>query len=588
MSKITIPLLMIFAAVGFFALAKLDRDEHQERSHQWPAKLSPPAMPVKADEITPEEVLPALPERLSSEEFERNTNRKLANIRLLPSAEDLSPVSFLWPSDDGDRAAHPELLKIARRNSFDAWKSYTDEHVAFFYPDAPGIRVELVDGVDPLKIISPEMLPPDAGSFKRYRITAGDAGTLCLISLARANRFDDAPREPQPEVFYRFTESGGGLMRTAFTELGQVRRVELLGEGIRASLLDWPHLAIHQDLYLRIAASIQLAPPYATLSRLREAAILDYGLQGRLGWLEHGAPESEVIDLLGQPAAHDPEFETLDYICTRGDEHIFYKVPIHQGLFVGFGDDWRTVSHSAPDEGSIRWMYEKTDFRAGPPGAAGYDLGPLSDEEAQAIFDRIVEIAPAADAADWTQLAHTIVNLSQHGLRDQRLVEIARARLEDPGADPRPALLALEACDSELSKAAIAQHIITQFASTSLDPETLDDIYTLIAYLGQDFPGTPQLIDRALGDQSDQVRELGFKFCSWLPEKFALPHLEAGLQDASTDVRRRCASAFASDHGDPERHPEMLEICLSEEQDEEVKILLEDAIQRLRGDRQGS
>jgi hypothetical protein len=89
------------------------------------------------------------------------------------------------------------------------------------------------------------------------------------------------------------------------------------------------------------------------------------------------------------------------------------------------------------------------------------------------------------------------------------------------------------------------------------------------------------LIDRALGHESNRVRELGFKFCSWLPEKFSIPHLEAGLQDESTEVRRHCANAFATGHGDPARHLQMLASRLAEEHDEEVKLLLQEALQRL-------
>lgn len=590
MSKVTIPLLMIFAAIGFFALAKLDRDGERKKTQKWPAVLAPVEEEEEEEDADRAPDLIALPESLTGEQFERHTDREIDNIRLLELSEAASPVSFLWPTrEDEDSPAEPELLELAQRDAFDHWKSFSDEHIAFFYPDSPGVRVEPLAPTEPVPLLAPlMMLPPDPGAFRKYRITAGDRGTLCVISLARADSFDDAPRAPQPEVFHRYTESGGGLMRTSFTARGQVRRVEVLGKNTRASLLDWPHLAVHQEIYLRMGASIELPNPRAKFPDLRKAAIAKYGLEGKLGFLDQGAPESEVIAALGRPAAIDAEGGSLAYYRRDGAEHIVYKVPIRAGLFVGFGEDWRESSHPEPAGGSIRWMFEKTSPPTGRPGVAGYDIGAMTDHDAQAIFDRFVELAPGAKPDDWAQLCQVVANLAHHDLRDQRVVEIARARLQKAGADPRPALLALESCDSELAKGAITEHIIGQFASASLETETLEHIDTLIAYLGRDFPGSAQLIDRAICHQSGPVRELGFKYCDWLPEKYALPHLETGLTDASIEVRRLCASAFASAHGDPAKHAEMLAIRLSQEADEEVKISLEAAIQRLGGDDTGS
>jgi hypothetical protein len=579
MSKITIPLLMIFAAVGFIALAKLDRDGEAEPQHRWPAMSAYPEQVEASDlELEPEPI--RIEKRLSRAEFGRITDRELANIRLLPIAGDAHPVSFLWPTDKNDAPANPELLEFAQRDSFENWKSYSDEHIGFYYPDFPGVRVEVVGATDPLPLIAPTMVPPESSSFIKYRITAGDTGTLCVLTLAHTDEFDDAQRAPHPEIFHRFTPCGGGLLRTSFTASGQVRRAELLGKSVRVSLLDWPHLAIHQDPYLRIATSIQLARPYAKLRNLRQAAVKKYGLEGKLGFLDHGVSESEIISIVGQPAARDPERGIFEYFRSRDGEDFYYTLAVQNGMFAGFGKDWREVSRNAPSEGSVRWMFEKTDYRVGEAGGAGYNLGALTDADAQNVFDRFVELGPTAGSEDWGLLCGAIANLAQHGLDDQRVVEIARVKLDSPDLDPDPALLALEACNSDFAKAAIAEHIIANFASAELEPATLEHFYTLIAYLGKSYPASAQLIDRALSHQSVSVRELGFKYCSWLPEKFATPHLEAGLQDASTEVRRSCASAFAEGLGDPARHPKLLSMCLSQESDEEVKLLLQEALQR--------
>lgn len=574
---------MVFAAIGFIALAKLDRDS-DERRQLWPAK-SPPPTPEPSGEIAPPKpVPPELPDRLSAEEFDRLTERELRNIRLLPLAETTDPVSFLWPTDGNDAPAHPELLEFAKRHSFDAWKSFTDEHIGFFYPDAPGVTVEVLAPDHPMPLLAETMLPPEVGVFKRYRISAGDTGSLCVISLSHGDGFDDGPREPFPEIFHRFTPGvAGDLLRCSFTELGQVRRIELLGNGVRAALLDWPHLAVHQDIYLRIGSSMQLAGPHAKMKKLSQAAKAKYGLEGKLGFLDHGISESEIIATLGLPAARGEGHSSLDYFQMQDGESLFYRLHLKDGMFSGFRGDWREVARSAPEEGSIRWMFEKSDYRAGKPGGIGYNLGPLTDADAQLIFDRFAELAPTASASEWSQLCGAIANLAQHGLRDPRVTGVARARLEagPAGRDPRPALLALESCDDELAKAAIAEHMVASFSSPSVPPEDLEHFYTLIAYLGKDHPASAQLVDRALGHASAGVRALGFEFCDWLPEKYALPYLEAGLGDSSVEIRRRCAEAFASGHGDPAKHAGILAARLTQESDEQIRQLLQAALERL-------
>ena len=579
MSKITIPLLMIFAAVGFFALAKLDRDGRAGSKHMWPGpgKSQPPTAttPVE-DEIVPLE----LPASLTGAEFERETNRELDNIRLLQTSAQLSAVSFLWPGEPDGSPAQPGLLEFAQRASFERWKSFTDERLGFFYPDAAGVRVEEITNIDSIPLLGETLLPPRAEKLKCYRLTAGDGGTMCVIILAEADQFDDRPRGPHPETFHRFTSSGGGLLRTSFTAQGQVRRAELLGLGVRVTLLDWPHLAIHPDVYLRIAAGIELQQPHANFDDLREAAIAKYGFAGMLGCLDHGMPESEVISITGGPDLREQEPAALRFHRREGLENVIYRIPIRLGLFVGFGDDWREEVRRAPQEGSLRWMFEKTDFRAGEVGCAGYSLGELTDQEAEMIFDRVVELAPSASPDDWETVSGIVVNLSQHGLRDQRLTDIAREKLEAMPSDPQPALLILQACDSELSKAAIIEYMVATFDSGSPDPTKLELFYTLISYLGRDFVGTRRAIDQALNHESPQVRELGLKYCAWLPEKYALPHLEAGLRHGSAEVRRRCANAFATGLG-TKGHARMLEISLSEETDDQAKALLELAIRRL-------
>ena len=573
MSKITIPLAIILALVGFAVFAKLNHDAKEKRTQPATANASQSDKSAGASEAFD------LDPKLSGKEFRQRTRDQISSIRRLPVAPDAQPVSFLWPTDGNDLPALPVALNFAATDSFDAWKSYTDGHIAFYYPDAPGVQVEVLAPMDPIPLIGKTMLPPESGVFRRYRITAGKDASLCVINLSHSNNFTDEARAPMPEIFHRYTASGGGLLRTAFSEDGQVRRTELLGNSLRVSLLDWPNLAVHQDVYLRIATGIELPRPHQDWNELRDAAIDKYGFSARLGLLNPGASLSEITELLGTPDSNDAQRGALQYFHSARGQTILYTLQIENDRFKGFGKNWREIPRWMPNEGSLRWMVEKTDYAAGKAGGIGYNLGALSDEDATGIYERIIALAPTAGPADWDLLSQAVANLAQHGIHDERIIEIARTKLDSPNLDPAPSLLVLEVSRTDQGKGAIAGYIAQELSKDDLSPDTLEEFYTLIAYLGRNHPATNSLIDRALVHPSARVRELGFLFCTWHPQ--ALTHLEAGLQDESVQVRRCSAEAFADRYGDPIRHLKVLQVCLENERDEEVRLLLKTALDRL-------
>ena len=91
MSKITIPLLMIFAAVGFAIMAKLDHGNNAEKKERWPERIAPAQRNPPPPPVEPLQ----LEAQLSNADFERLTNRELINIRLLPLNDNAHPISFI-------------------------------------------------------------------------------------------------------------------------------------------------------------------------------------------------------------------------------------------------------------------------------------------------------------------------------------------------------------------------------------------------------------------------------------------------------------------------------------------------------------
>ena len=589
MSKIILIPALALAILGLAIFVKLERDKQSTRTPGGgPEAAAVDGQPAGGDPDPATGAVPPpapepiqLSERLSGEEFRRLTDRTIANLRMIPVAAEADPVSFLWPSTADDAPAALPTLEYARQATFPSWKSYADEHIGFYYPDASGIEVEVVGPDETVPVFARHLLRRETGAFRRYRITAGSDGTLALISISRADRFDDAPRSPQPEVFHRYYPSGDGLLRASLTENGQVRRAELLGKDLRVSLLDWPHTAAHQDIYLRLATGIQLQPPHADLADLQARVRSQFGFEGRLGLLDPGMFESDIVQLLGAPLARDTQRGALQYLHDDGSGEILYTLTIRDGSFAGFAQGWREFPRSIPDEGTIGWMFEKTDYHAGPPGGIGYNLGPLTEADVEFIFNRVVQLSPNAGGQDWEQLCDVIINLAQHGLRDPRVIELLVVRLESGDDRADAAVRALVACGSDEARTAVAKYLVNRLAAPAPEPETLEQLDTLLGFVGKRHADTPAILERSFKHDSNGVRELAFRHLDWIPEASAIAHLEAGLRDPSVAIRLRCANAFAQDRGEPARHAQLLQACLAEESDEQVKQLLQQALQRL-------
>ncbi len=544
----------------------------------------------------PSRVRESLPAALSESDLDARIAATASSLFVLPRTVPASPVSFLWPVDADGSPDQPTLLAKASRASFPRWKLYDDEWVGFYYPDDPTITLEILDGAAAFPMIGETMWTVADAPERRYRLvdTVGGA-TLCMISLEKSGVFDDTPRYPKPEVFHRVWTREGSLWRASLMADGNLRRIEILAGGDRASVLDWPHCAMHREVYQRLALSVRLNGPVADGPMLFDAVLASSDGCGRLGFLAPGMESAAVSALLGAPVAWEGDVAVfrqspaipLATGIVAHEAEVLYRVPLAGGRFEGFAKGWRSRRRTPPETGSLAWMVEKTGGTSGDEGTVGYDLGPLTDEEVLAMFDRFCAEAQGANAEGWDTWCRILANLAEMGSRDDRVLPYIGARFLDPALPQGNATQLLHSYDPAAGRdlfAARLRFLLTLPEDAPAVSVMAHDLQVLFAYMGREDVRTVPLLDLAMRHPDGDVREAGYGFREWLPEARAAAFLEHGLEDPNVRVRRRCAEALCGDGNPANGLLELVARRLASEDDSQTRIYLEEVCRLHKGD----
>lgn len=527
-------------------------------------------------------------EAVDQVQMEERVAELLDELSLMPVDPEADPVSFLWPLDV-DGPALPELMEIARMDSFIRWKPYEDEWVSFYYPDHVDITLDVVDGAASFPMIGETMWTVREHPFRRY-ILRSKGGTFCAISLEKTTVFDDTERFPGEEVYQRFFHFHGALGRASMMADGQVRRIQFVGSDVRVSVHDWPHLAIHQDVYKTLGLGIIINRPPVDAGKLDAAVLRYYGFEGGLGLLEKGMSLAEMEMLLGDPTGLTGELAV--YHRGQDESDRYYRLRIEDGILGGFAEDWYETNVNPPMEGSVEWILEKTEISAGSTGGSkGYSLGALSDADVTFIFDSFCSKGPSASPDEWEKMTRALANLAEMKYKDERVLPIIRRRFLEENLPMSHSIQVLHAWDRDGSRDDFAGRIgkIVQMSLRG-KKEEMDragplnaDLQVLIAYLGEDDERTAKLILQAMGHRMPEVRSVAFSYWSWIKDEAKQSaQLIHGLSDQSPKVRRRCAEAFCDECGTLPEHGMMLEACLIKERDSETRNYLALALERLR------
>jgi hypothetical protein len=474
---------------------------------------------------------------------------------------------------------------------FSKWKQHEDEFLRFSFPDDPRVGLEIKSPGDVIPVEGEPLRSGDVSFFRCYRLTFKNE-TYCLLLLDRSGDFDNSICFCGHVAFEKYLEHGGAWCRFSLLENGQVKRIQILGDGLRLVLFEWTHLPIHQEVYSAIGLGVRMRKPVPDLSAMRKRIERSYG---KTGFLEKGMSRDEVIALLGPPTSEDAR--KLRYVSRLSHddppgsqlEEVTYRIPLTKGVFLGLSPHWSQRRGLPPEPNSVQWVLG----RLGDQWWQGEPLDLADDRELRPLLDRVVGWLPKAGERHWGMLCRAAALLAQRGVKDSAVLSIIRQRYLDPELSAGEASDALREYDPEGSPSLLAKRIQVEMAlarrpqtlkereDLCLDTHVLEDLFR---YLPKDFSQRETLILEAMDHPHAAIRMVGYGCEGDLPESVARQRLRKGLGDSCAQIRVSAAQALVEMHASEADNKEdlrMLKAQLAKETDRGVITDFDEVIKRL-------
>jgi len=526
----------------------------------------------------------------------------IARVQLLPLKDDAPPPvfdseaissPFAKGSPEG-RARVAEAIAWAEASAarFTKWVRHEDELVSFLVPDDPRVRLEIRKPEDGISVEGDPLRSSGSSFFRCYRLTFRGK-TYGLLLLDRQATFDDNICFCGHVAYEKYLQHHDALYRFSLLEDGKIKKIQILGEGLRLVVFEWTHVPIHQEVYEQIALSVRWRQPPRDLRALTAKIQQTYG---KTGFLERGMDRGAVVAMLGPPTSEDRDL--LRYVSRRSYEEppgsvieeVTWNIPLKDGRFLGLCPDWQKTRRLPPERNSVQWVLARLDGRQGDSDSVTL----ARDDELPPLLARVVELLPTVREEDyWWMLCRAVVLLAQSDVKDPRVPQIIKKRYLDPQLPAADASEALREYDSEGSQELFAKRIRLEML-LARKPEAMKDqadyadgwssLEALFGYLRPEHPEREALILEAMDHPHAGVRMDGYKYCADLPDSTERPRLRKGLGDASAQIRMYSAGAltemWASDAENAEDLAR-LHAQRAKERDENVVEALNQAIKRL-------
>jgi hypothetical protein len=486
---------------------------------------------------------------------EQDHSAILARVQLLPMKADVPQPT---PSSEAERPADKSSLgtEASARNDasaarFSKWVRHEDEFVSLSFPDDPRVRLEIQSPKDPIPVDDVHERNDTSSFLCCYTLTFnGEA--YCVLLLDRTQEFDDEVCFCGPVAFDKYIEHHNALYRFSLLDDGKIKRIQILGDGLRLALLESTRLPIHQEVYAAIGLSVRMRKPVPDSHALRARIERIYG---KTGFLEKGMDRAAVVALLGTPASEDHgvmRFVTrlsLDEPPGSKIEELVYRIPMKDGVFCGLSTDWRQRRDLPPDRNSVQWILA----RLGDQRWSGESLEMAVGKELQPLLERVVELLPKVGKKHWPMLCDAAALLAYRKVKDPRVLAVIKTRYLDPQLSAKEASEVLRAYECEGLQELVAKRIRVEMA-LARTPEALRkqehmaggwcSLRDLFDYLQPTFAQRDALILEAMDHPHAVVRMGGFRYWAGLPVAVARARLRKGLGDPASEVRIASAEAL--------------------------------------------
>lgn len=474
---------------------------------------------------------------------------------------------------------------------FSTWVRHEDEFVSLLIPDDPRVRLEIKTPEDPISVAGGPVRSSGISFFRCYRLTF-NGETYCLLLLDRRAEFDDSICFCGHVACEKYMEHQGALYRFSLLRNGMIKKIQLLGEGLRLVLFEWTHMPISQEVYAQIALGARWRHPPRDLRSLTATIQEAYG---KVGFLEPGMDRNAVVALLGPPTSEDRQ--RLRYVIRRSHdeppgsdiEEVTWTIPLKDGKFECLSPDWEQRRRLPPERNSVQWIVARLEGQQRKS-----DSVPLArDDELQPLLARVVQLLPRARESHWSHLCYATALLAKRHVKDPRALEIIKQQYLDPERFASEASEALYQYDAEGCQELFVKRIRLEM-SLARRPEEIkkqmDDglgwlsLQQLFGCLRQTHPERNALILEAMDHPHVGVRIDGYERWDDLPEPVARLRLRKGFGDSSPYIRAASAEALPMIRATEAESAEdvaVLRAQLAKEQDEDVVRVIKDAIREL-------
>ncbi len=495
-------------------------------------------------------------------------------------SEDESPLGSLVFEETGIKK-DSELGRLFQTKTIARWKVFEDERVRFAYPDHPDITVKTAAKRAPL---GTRVYGGPVGSVgrksSRYYTIGSEAATWAVIMLQDEPWLDEGICLCGAVALRVYVPDQGCLRAYDLLDDGQLKKMQVLGEGARLQVFEWTHLPMSQDSYLRLTESVTLKNSGPKSAAEWTAAFQNHARDREsAGWLVPGMDENEVIALLGQPASRKKS--TLVYQKTDEDQEWLTTthISLPGGQFRSLAKRWRVTEEIPPAPGTLRWALKLVDDGRKPTKT---EIARLEESCLAGL-----KSCPASQWNQWCQVAHRLTDNS--GWKEPTLGPLIASRFLDKDVVVNQASILM----GDLNPPG-TQELVTKRLRFVLDeaakPESMKDRYMHLSPLG-DFhnlvcqiePKENRLpfVREGITHPHRAVRWSAYLF--WLdrlPADEALAAALKGLADEDESVRQQAAQAFEKSMGS-KKHVSVLKQHLAAEKDDRTRASLTQAIQRL-------
>jgi hypothetical protein len=483
-------------------------------------------------------------------------------------------------------APDSEVAKFLRAESFEKWKVFEDEHLRFSYPDFPGMKVEVISRGEAKRVpVYGAPVRTAAYSFAYvYRVAVGEI-TWALLFLQKTEHLDRNICLCGAVVLEALLPHDGCLYAYSLLEAGELKTMQALGDGWRVQLFEWTHSPLTPAMYLALAESVVLKHPLARSEQeWRDFIQREENLRSdvQFGWLRRGMKVDEVIAVLGKPTRQSKRELIYEEVNNEFLSKRTIRVPLNESAFRGFSGDCWKYEDIPPERGTFQWAQKLTESLGETPLKK---RSKAFQRDARLALDSFLQEAPNAKDGRRDQWFAVVASLAKIGLRDARVLPLARQCLLDSSATAHHAEWVLKEYQApdrvELYQSRI--RLTLDGAAETLDKKYLSftplgDLHNLLVFLGS-AEGRAPFVREALRHPHPSIRADAALFLDSLPTAEARPAALHGLEDESERVRQWSARALAQKLATAE-DTEVLEAKLREEKNQEVREALTAALAR--------